>query len=165
MEKDNENLKEEIQEPIEENDSLLKTKSKKVKKELTEGQKKALNAMNDARTKKKEEKLKQQYLKIMEKEKSIVEAPIPSVKKEVKKKMKPIVEDVESESSDEEIIIKKKKKKKKVIVIEESDESEDEEEEEVNYKPKSREMKTQQNRRSLIQQHNQKQTEKNFFCN
>lgn len=165
--------KEEIENPIkeieshEDDGSLLKKKTKKVKdpnapkKILTEGQKRALTLMNDARTKKKEEKLKNEYEKIMEKEKL---------------KQSQLIEDIQSSSSEEEVIVKKsktknnvstviKKKKKKIIVIEESSDESSEEEEEPEIIYKSREMKSQQNRRSIIQQHNEKQSQKNFFCN
>jgi hypothetical protein len=177
---------EEIQQPDEDNGSLLKKKVKKIKdptqpkKVLTDGQKKALTAMNDARTKKAEEKLKLKYMKIMEKEQKANPAAsslglqpvvqpvvIPSV---------PIHETSSESSSSEEVQVitkpkriktkepKKKKKTKKIIVMEgSSSESDSESEPEIIYQ--QRPMKSQQNRRSLIQQHNEKQTQKNFFCN
>jgi len=164
-----ENPVEEITNLTEESDSLLKKKKvkdpNKPKKVLSEGQQRALTAMNDARTKKAEEKLKLKYMKIMEKEQT------------TKKKLAPIETSSESENSTEsepeiKVVTKvkktkepkqKKKSKKKVIIIEQSEESDSESEPEIIYK--QRDMKTQQNRRSLIQQHNEKQTTKNFFCN
>jgi hypothetical protein len=179
------NLPEEIQQPDEDNGTLLKKKvtpastgaprrGEKVKdpnepkKILTEGQKKALTAMNDARTKKAEEKLKLKYMKIMEKEQKAKPIKIPEPE--------PEPESESSESSSEEVQVitkpkriktkepKKKKKTKKIIVMEESSsESESEPEQEIVYQ--QRPMKSQQNRRSIIQQHNEKQISKNFFCN
>ena len=181
-----ENLPEEITPPEEDNGTLLKKKvtpastgaprrGEKVKdpnrpkKVLTDGQKKALTAMNDARTKKAEEKLKLKYMKIMEKEQKLkpqIVIPTPE----------PESESESSESSSEEVQVitkpkriktkepKKKKKTKKIIVMEESSsESESEPEPEIVYQ--QRPMKSQQNRRSIIQQHNEKQISKNFFCN
>ena len=89
---------------------------------------------------------------------------------------KPIQQPQQEESSEEEVtIIKKsktekpKKKKKKIIVIESDSDESEYETSEPEYPPtptyKSRDMKSQQNRRSVIQQHNEKQTQKNFFCN
>jgi len=162
------NLQEEIQQPEEDNGTLLKKKVKKVKdpnqtkKVLTDGQKKALTAMNKARTKKAEEKLKLKYMEIMEKQQKETPIKIPEPEPEPEPES-------ESDSSSEEVQVitrKKKKKTKKIIVMEESSsesESEPEPEPEIVYK--SRPMKSQQNRRSLIQQHNEKQTKKNFFCN
>jgi len=161
------NLPEEIQQSEEDNGTLLKKKVKKVKdpnqtkKVLTDGQKKALTAMNKARTKKAEEKLKLKYMQIMEKQQKENPIKIPEPEPE------PEPESESSDSSSEEVQVitrKKKKKTKKIIVMEESSsESESEPEPEIVYK--SRPMKSQQNRRSLIQQHNEKQTKKNFFCN
>jgi hypothetical protein len=173
------NHSEEITQPEEENGSLLKKKTKKIndpnkaKKVLSDGQKKALVAMNDARTKKAEEKLKLKYMKIMEKEQKAQQAqqqvPVP-----------PNHDSESSESSSEEVQMitkptrikepkqKTKKKTKKIIVIEESSsdsESEPEPDPEPEIIYKSRHMKSQQNRRSIIQQHNEKQINKNFFCN
>ena len=179
-------LPEEIQQPEEENGSLLKKKTKKVndpnkpKKVLTDGQKKALVAMNDARTKKAEEKLKLKYMKIMEKEQKAkppaIVHPMPESESEASVKLTQNTESESSESSSEEIQIitkptrtktkepKKKKKTKKIIVMEQSSsESESEPEPEPIYT--SRTMKSQQNRRSIIQQYNEKQIQKNFFCN
>ena len=178
-----ENLPEEITQPDEDNGSLLKKKVKKVKdpnqpkKVLTEGQKKALIAMNDARTKKAEEKLKLKYMKIMEKEQAKKPPPPPPAASSLAG-MQPDTDSDTSESSESseeiQVITKpkriktatkpKKKKTKKIIVMEDSSsESESESEPEIIYQ--SRPMKSQQNRRSLIQQHNEKQTQKNFFCN
>jgi len=181
-----ENLPEEITQPDEDNGSLLKKKTKKIKdptqpkKVLTEGQKKALIAMNDARTKKAEEKLKLKYMKIMEKEQKakpiVIPVVIPAASSLAGMQPEPAPESDSSSSSSEEIQVitkpkriktatkPKKKKTKKIIVMEESSsESESESEPEIIYQ--SRPMKSQQNRRSLIQQHNEKQTQKNFFCN
>jgi len=180
-----ENLPEEIQQPDEDNGSLLKKKTKKIKdptqpkKVLTEGQKKALTAMNDARIKKAEEKLKLKYMKIIEKEQKAnpVAKPvvIPTPAASSLAGMQPDPESDSSSSSEEVQVItkpkriknkepKKKKKTKKIIVMQDSSsESESESEPEIIYQ--SRPMKSQQNRRSLIQQHNEKQTQKNFFCN
>lgn len=195
-----ENLPEEITQPEDENGSLLKKKTptrtrapheggKKVndpnkpKKVLTDGQKKALVAMNDARTKKAEEKLKLKYMKIMEKEQKAqqqVPVKIPNHAPVFTSKASDQVGSESSESSSEEVQIitkptrikelkqKTKKKTKKIIVIEESSsesESEPEPEPEPEIIYKSRPMKSQQNRRSIIQQHNEKQINKNFFCN
>jgi hypothetical protein len=176
------NLPEEIQQPDEDNGSLLKKKVKKVKdpnqpkKVLSEGQKKALTAMNDARIKKAEEKLKLKYMKIMEKEQKAKPAVHPDVRPVVIPADPMHETSSESSSSSEEVQVitkpkriktkepKKKKKTKKIIVMEDSSsESESESEPEIIYQ--SRPMKSQQNRRSIIQQHNEKQIQKNFFCN
>lgn len=174
-----ENLPEEIQQPDEDNGSLLKKKVKKIKdptqpkKVLTEGQKKALTAMNNARIKKADEKLKLKYMKIMEKEQKAGMQPVKIPEPEPE----PELESDSSSSSEEVQVItkpkriktkepKKKKKTKKIIVMDDSSsesDSESEPEPEIIYQ--SRPMKSQQNRRSLIQQHNEKQTQKNFFCN
>ncbi len=180
-----ENLPEEIQKLEDDNGTLLKKKVKKSKdpsapkKVLTDGQKKALIAMNDARTKKMEEKLKIKYLKILEREQAVaLSKSQPKTRPKAQPKVEPEYEsDLSSSSSgsgssssSEEVQIisrprriktaTKPKKKKKIIVMEESS---SESEPEVVYK--SRSMKSQQNRRSLIQQHNENQTQKNFFCN
>tara|TARA_R110000868_G_scaffold280827_2_gene541184 strand:+ start:149 stop:745 length:597 start_codon:yes stop_codon:yes gene_type:complete len=82
---------------------------------------------------------------------------------------------IESESEEEEIIYKKKpkpvpvevkkpKKKRTVIVYEESSDDEESKEVEEDYHFPPRELKSQQNRKSQIQQHNERQVTKNFFC-
>ena len=174
MSTENEILIKENEIPIKESEdegTLLKKKTKKdpnaPKKQLTEGQKKALTLMNDARTKKKEEKLKKEYEKIMEREQS---QPKPQQQPQQTQQ-----EEYEESSEEEVTIIKKsktekpKKKKKKIIVIESDSDDSEYETNEPEYPPtptyKSRDMKSQQNRRSVIQQHNEKQTQKNFFCN
>jgi hypothetical protein len=158
---------EEIQQPDEDNGSLLKKKVKKVKdpnqpkKVLTDGQKKALTAMNDARTRKAEkEQLKappkvdsesessessSEEIEIITKPPTRTRAPLLGEGGKRKKEPKP------------------KKKTKKIIVIQESS-SESESESEPEHQAQPRQMKSQQNRRSIIQQHNEKQTSKNFFC-
>lgn len=169
---------------------LLKKKQKKdpnrIKKVLTDGQLKALTAMNDARTKKAEEKLKVKYNKLIEKEnaKNVLlptqprapSSPRGKEKENTKKGKSAIIVDSDSDtslssSSSEEIQIihktkrikdKKKKKKKKIIIMESSSES-SESEEEIHHHP-TRQMRTQQNRKTVIQQHNQKQISKDFFC-
>ena len=105
------------------------------------------------------------------------------VKKIRSPKPVPVVES-ESEEEEEEIIYKKKpkplpvpvevkkpKKKRTVIVYEESSDEEDDSpadskrncvEEDYHFPP--RELKSQQNRKSQIQQHNERQVTKNFFC-
>jgi hypothetical protein len=159
---------------------LLKKKLKKdpnrIKKVLTDGQLKALTAMNDARTKKAEEKLKVKYNKLIEKE----NAKNVLLKENTKKSKLAIIVDSDSDtplsssssSSSEEIQIihkpkrgkdKKKKKKKKIIIMESSSSSSSESEEEIHHHP-TRQMRTQQNRKTVIQQHNQKQISKDFFC-
>jgi hypothetical protein len=82
------------------------------------------------------------------------------------KKKKEIVE-LSSESEEEEIIIKKTKpQKKKQIIVRYESESEEEEEEEYQCPPTPapRHLKTQQNRKSIIQNYNLKQSAKDFFC-
>jgi hypothetical protein len=178
-------LPEEITQQPEDNGSLLKKKKVKdpnqPKKVLTEGQKKALSAMNDARTKKAEEKLKLKYMKIMEKEQKAKPVVIPAASSLVGRQPAPQLEinTESSESSSEEVQVitkptrvktvkskKTNKKKKKIIVMDASSsesESESEPEPEIIYQ--QRPMKSQQNRRSIIQQHNEKQITRNFFCN
>lgn len=148
----------------------------RIKKVLTDGQLKALTAMNDARTKKAEEKLKVKYNKLIEKE----NAKNVLLKENTKKSKLAIIVDSDSDtplsssssSSSEEIQIihktkrlpdKKKKKKKKIIIMESSSSSSSESEEEIHHHP-TRQMRTQQNRKTVIQQHNQKQISKDFFC-
>ncbi len=166
-------LPEEITQQSEDNDSLLKKKKvkdpNKPKKILTDGQKKALSAMNEARTKKAEEKLKLKYMKLIEKE----QLKTPPQPKAPVEQHQPEPESSESSSEEVQIINKptrvktikpKNKKKKKIIVMEaSSSESESESEPEIIYQ--QRPMKSQQNRRSIIQQHNEKQITRNFFCN
>jgi hypothetical protein len=168
----------------EDNDSLLKIK----KKPRTNGQLKALTAMNDARTKKAEAKLKIKYEKIIAKEniasakaltkvpKTKTQPPASSVATRQPQPHPP--SDTESDvsassSSSEEIQIihkpkrckekKPKKKTKKIIIMESSSSESEEEEEEIHHHP-TRQMRTQQNRKTVIQQHNQKQISKDFFC-
>lgn len=162
----------------------------RIKKVLTDGQLKALTAMNDARTKKAEEKLKVKYNKLIEKEnaKNVLlptqprapSSPRGKEKENTKKSKLAIIVDSDSDtplsssssSSSEEIQIihkpkrgkdKKKKKKKKIIIMESSSSSSSESEEEIHHHP-TRQMRTQQNRKTVIQQHNQKQISKDFFC-
>jgi hypothetical protein len=159
----------------------------RIKKVLTDGQLKALTAMNDARTKKAEEKLKVKYNKLIEKEnaKNVLlptqprapSSPRGKEKENTKKGKSAIIVDSDSDtslssSSSEEIQIihktkrikdKKKKKKKKIIIMESSSSSSSESEEEIHHHP-TRQMRTQQNRKTVIQQHNQKQISKDFFC-
>jgi hypothetical protein len=160
---------------------LLKKKEKKdpnrIKKVLTDGQLKALTAMNDARTKKAEEKLKVKYNKLIEKENAKNVLLKEKEKENTKKGKSAIIVDSDSDtslssSSSEEIQIihktkrikdKKKKKKKKIIIMESSSSSSSESEEEIHHHP-TRQMRTQQNRKTVIQQHNQKQISKDFFC-
>jgi len=195
-----ENLSKEITQVCSDADGpLTKKKIKKgtvpevPKRVLSEGQLKALTAMNSARTKKKEDKLKIQYNKIMERDSEVAKAKLVD---------KPIQESSSESSSgsstEYEIItkpkrstasikkpvpsIKTKPKKRTKIIIRQESSSESEpacssrarqpyevepesesEPDEIIYKP--RPMKTQQNRRSLIQQHNEKQISRNFFCN
>jgi len=156
----------------EDNDSLLKIK----KKPRTNGQLKALTAMNDARTKKAEAKLKIKYEKIIAKENIASAKALTKVPKTKTQPQPP--SDTESDvsassSSSEEIQIihkpkrckekKPKKKTKKIIIMESSSSESEEEEEEIHHHP-TRQMRTQQNRKTVIQQHNQKQISKDFFC-
>jgi len=198
-----ENLSKEITQPslgtnTDADGPLTKKKIKKgtvpeaPKRVLSEGQLKALNAMNSARTKKKEDKLKIQYNKIMERDSEVAKAKL------VDESIQDSSSDSSSGSSTEyEIITKPKRstasikkpvppktksppqligaphkggKKKTKIIIRQESSSESELEPEVESEPdeiiyKPRPMKTQQNRRSLIQQHNEKQITRNFFCN
>jgi len=166
---------------------LLKVKEKKVRPPLTDKQKEGLIKGRETRDKnaairKAERILKAQTL--LGSNGIILENP-PLEKAEstveVKKirTPKPAIENphLESESEEEEIIYKKKpkplpvpvevkkpKKKRTVIVYEESSDDEESKEFEEDYHFPSRELKSQQNRKFQIQQHNEKQVTKNFFC-
>jgi hypothetical protein len=110
---------------------------------------------------KKENNVINKHHEIIKKKKEL----IPETKPISKPKQKPVVVE-ESESEDEEVVVitKRKKPKVKKIIIEESD-TEDDESEEEEPTPikdiKQRHLRTQQNKKSVIQINNKPKSENN----
>ena len=149
-EEDNSDIEDGYETAQSEDVPLTKKTIIKEKKPRSEKQIEAFKRAQETRKQNISNKLKEKEIKhLTEKEKNIKSKHDVIVKKKQSLMKTPkIIPEPESESEEEEqiIVVKKKKKPVKKIIIEESDSDESSEEE----LPKTRELKSQRNRKSLI---------------